>query len=232
MELRWSRVELTASCYRVCENAGTLAVQVMRSGNSVDPAYIGIQVVEGTAKVGKDFTHSSASLIQFDPGVNVKFWNIYLKEDGLEENHEKLKVVLKAQKNVVLGPRSKATVEIVDPRNGRCDPDDLIVEDDEKDPTVFHPPHIHKPPPPPPPAQEEDYTPDPNTGIIWENHPPRGDVPHRTQFIRFSRMEPQDQAPFSQGRRQTRVLGNNRHTVNKDASHTSWVVIGALCCFN
>uniref|UniRef100_A0AAR2KKY0 C-type lectin domain-containing protein n=1 Tax=Pygocentrus nattereri TaxID=42514 RepID=A0AAR2KKY0_PYGNA len=114
--LRWSRVELTASCYRVCENAGTLAVQVMRSGNSVDPAYVGIQV--NFFSTGKDFTHSSATLIQFDPGVNVKFWNIYLKDDGLEENHEKLDVVLKAQKNVVLGPISKATVEIVDPRNG------------------------------------------------------------------------------------------------------------------
>ncbi|XP_036442581.1 FRAS1-related extracellular matrix protein 1b isoform X2 [Colossoma macropomum] len=224
MELRWSRVELTASCYRVCENAGTLAVQVMRSGNSADPAYVGIQVEEGTAKVGKDFTTSSASLIQFDPGVNVKFWNIYLKDDGLEENHEKLEVVLKAQKNVVLGPISKATVEIVDPRNGRCDPDDLVVEDDEKNPTLLHPPRIHKPPtPPPPPAQEEEYTPDPNTGIIWENHPPRGDVPYRTQFIRFSSAEPQDQAFFSQGRRHTRVLGNNRHRVRQDASHTPWL---------
>ncbi|KAL7855197.1 hypothetical protein SRHO_G00173870 [Serrasalmus rhombeus] len=224
MELRWSRVELTASCYRVCENAGTLAVQVMRSGNSVDPAYVGIQVEEGTAKAGKDFTHSSATLIQFDPGVNVKFWNIYLKDDGLEENHEKLDVVLKAQKNVVLGPISKATVEIVDPRNGRCDPEDLVVEEDEKDPTVLHPPRIHKPsPPPPPPAQEEEYTPDPNTGIIWENYPPRGDVPYRTQFIRFSSVEPQDQAPFSQGRRHTRVLGNNRHRVRQDASHTPWL---------
>lgn len=27
-----------------------------------------LQVEEGTAKVGKDFTHSSASLVQFDPG--------------------------------------------------------------------------------------------------------------------------------------------------------------------
>lgn len=92
-------MELSASCYRVCENAGTLGVQVVRSGNSVDPAYVGIQVwfivlkrhwrvtriysctdridlfknvitqvEEGTAKIGKDFTHSSASLIQFDPG--------------------------------------------------------------------------------------------------------------------------------------------------------------------
>uniref|UniRef100_A0A4W4GI01 C-type lectin domain-containing protein n=1 Tax=Electrophorus electricus TaxID=8005 RepID=A0A4W4GI01_ELEEL len=100
MELRWSRVELTASCYRVCENAGTLAVK-------------------GTAKVGKDFTHSSASLIQFDPGVNIKFWNIHLNDDRLEENHENLEVVLKAQKNAVLGQRRRASVEIVDPRDGK-----------------------------------------------------------------------------------------------------------------
>uniref|UniRef100_A0A671SZ05 FRAS1-related extracellular matrix protein 1-like n=1 Tax=Sinocyclocheilus anshuiensis TaxID=1608454 RepID=A0A671SZ05_9TELE len=118
MEFRWSRVELSASCYRVCENTGTLALQVVRSGNGKDPAYIGIQVEEGTAKVGKDFTHSSANLIQFDPGVNVKMWNIYFKDDRLEENHEKFDVVLKTPKNAVLGQRNKATVEIVDPRNG------------------------------------------------------------------------------------------------------------------
>lgn len=97
--------------------------------------------------MGKDFTHSSANLIQFDPGayhfkpqlfhypfdslshsicgpslflgVNVKMWNIYLKDDGLEENHEKFDVVLKTPKNAVLGQRNKATIEIVDPRNGR-----------------------------------------------------------------------------------------------------------------
>ncbi|XP_066504077.1 FRAS1-related extracellular matrix protein 1b [Hoplias malabaricus] len=223
MELRWSRVELTASCYRICENAGTLAVQVMRSGNSIDPAYIGIQVEEGTAKVGKDFTYSSASLIQFDPGVNVKFWNIYLKDDGLEENHEKFEVVLKAQRNVVLGPRSRVTVEIVDPRNGMCDPDDLVIEDNKKHPNVLHPPRIRKPPPTsPPPPPEEEYTPDPNFGIIWDSHPPRGDVPYRTQFIRFSGAEPQDQAPFSQVMRQSKSVRKNKHRVSQDASHTTW----------
>ncbi|KAB5559145.1 hypothetical protein PHYPO_G00025590 [Pangasianodon hypophthalmus] len=226
MELRWSRVELTASCYRVCENAGTLAVQVMRSGNSIDPAYVGIQVEDGTAKVGKDFTHSSASLIQFDPGVTVKFWNIYLKDDGLEENNEKLEVVLKAQKNAVLGATSRASVEIVDPRHGRCDPDDLIVEDDEKKSTVLYPPRFHKPPPPPaltPGTAIEDYTPDPNTGIAWENYPPRGDVPYRTQFIRFSGGEAADQPFLSQGRRQLRLLGNNRSGLRQESSNTNWL---------
>ncbi|XP_058617703.1 FRAS1-related extracellular matrix protein 1b isoform X2 [Onychostoma macrolepis] len=208
MEFRWSRVELSASCYRVCENAGTLAVQVVRSGNSKDPAYISIQVEEGTAKVGKDFTHSSANLIQFDPGVNVKMWNIYLKDDGLEENHEKFDVVLKTPKNAVLGQRNKATVEIVDPRNGRCHPDELIVEEDEKQHPVQSPPHVPEPEPP----LLEEYTPDPRTGILWENYPPRGDVPYRTHFSHYSDGEHQDQEIFhSLGQRQLRILGRNRH---------------------
>ncbi|XP_009294520.1 FRAS1-related extracellular matrix protein 1b isoform X1 [Danio rerio] len=208
LELRWSRVDLSASCYRVCETAGTLAVQVLRSGNSKDPAYIGIQVEEGTAKVGKDFTHSSASLIQFDPGVNVKMWNIYLKDDGLEENHERFDIILKAPKNAVLGQRNKASVEIVDPRNGRCNPDDLIVEEDENQHTYQIQPHI---PEPETPVLEE-YTPDPRSGILWENYPPRGDVPYRTDFNHYSLtgQHMEQEAFHSPGRRQLRVLEGNR----------------------
>lgn len=55
-------------------------------------------------------------------GVHVKMWNIHLKDDGLEENHEKFEVILNAPKNTVLGQRNKATVEIVDPRNGKIRP--------------------------------------------------------------------------------------------------------------
>ncbi|XP_016295777.1 FRAS1-related extracellular matrix protein 1-like [Sinocyclocheilus anshuiensis] len=208
MEFRWSRVELSASCYRVCENTGTLALQVVRSGNGKDPAYIGIQVEEGTAKVGKDFTHSSANLIQFDPGVNVKMWNIYFKDDRLEENHEKFDVVLKTPKNAVLGQRNKATVEIVDPRNGRCNPDELIVEEDEKQHPFQNPPRIPEPEPP----LLEEYTPDPRSGVLWENYPPRGDVPYRTHFSHYSEGEHQDQEAFhSPGQRQLRFLGRNGH---------------------
>uniref|UniRef100_A0A6Q2YFW8 C-type lectin domain-containing protein n=1 Tax=Esox lucius TaxID=8010 RepID=A0A6Q2YFW8_ESOLU len=119
LDLTWSRVELSATCYRVCENAGMLQVQIKRIGKSMDPAYIAIQVQHAAFRtVGKDFTHSTASLIQFDPGVNVKTWNIYLKADGLEENHEIFTVLLKAPKNTVLGQRNSAIVEIVDPRGG------------------------------------------------------------------------------------------------------------------
>ncbi|XP_065101236.1 FRAS1-related extracellular matrix protein 1b isoform X1 [Paramisgurnus dabryanus] len=210
LEFRWSRVELSASCYRVCENAGTLGVQVVRSGNSIDPAYVSIQVEEGTAKAGKDFTHSSASLVQFDPGVNVKIWNVHLKDDGLEENHEKFEVVLKTPKNAVLGQRNKATVEIVDPRNGRCSPDDLIVEEDETKHPFQSPPDVQEPEP----GLVEEYTPDPRTRIFSDNFPQRGDVPYRTQFSHYREGEYQDQAFHSQSQRQLRILGRNRHRVH------------------
>ncbi|KAF7644125.1 hypothetical protein LDENG_00227060, partial [Lucifuga dentata] len=198
LELSWSRVEFSATCYRTCETSGTLQIQIQRSGRSIDPAYVAIRVEEGSAKPGRDFTHSTAALIQFDPGVNVKTWNIYLIDDGLEENHETFTVILKNPKNAVLGQRTSATVEIIDPREGRCDPEDLMVEEDMK----LLPP----PPPPPPPGspqppkpeveEEEDPVTDIEAELLWESqpHPPRGDVPHRQPYLDYAEREPQDQA--------------------------------------
>ncbi len=178
-------------------------------------------------------------------GVNVKMWNIYLKDDGLEENHEKFDVVLKTPKNAVLGQRNKATVEIVDPRNGRktfsiptfcsfyinweyfclpgrCNPDELIVEEDEKHHPVQSLPHVPEPEPP----LLEEYTPDPRAGILWENYPPRGDVPYRTHFSHYSDGEHQDQEIFhSLGQRQLRILGRNRHRVSQVTSATTFTSI-------
>lgn len=48
----------------------------------------------------------------------MKTWNIHLIDDGLEENHEIFTVTLKNPKNAVLGQRTSATVEIIDPRGG------------------------------------------------------------------------------------------------------------------
>uniref|UniRef100_A0AAZ3NZL0 C-type lectin domain-containing protein n=1 Tax=Oncorhynchus tshawytscha TaxID=74940 RepID=A0AAZ3NZL0_ONCTS len=212
LQLTWSRVELSAMCYRVCENAGMLQVQLTRSGKSMDPAYIAIQVEDGTAKVGKDFTHSTASLIQFDPGVSVKTWNIYLKDDGLEENHETFTVILNGPKNTVLGQRNSASVEIVDPRGGMCDPEDLRAEADEKGvPSTAHVPQS---------PQLEEHVTDIETDLLWEGrpHPPRGDVPNRRPFLDYGdgEGEPQDQAtPFhSQATRQLRLQGNSNSNSN------------------
>ncbi|KAG7487845.1 hypothetical protein MATL_G00027620 [Megalops atlanticus] len=226
LELRWSRVELSATCFRVCENVGTLPVQVMRTGNSIDPAYVGIQAEEGTAKVGKDFTHSTAALIQFDPGVNVKSWNIYLKDDGLEENHEKFQVVLKAQKNTVLGQRQRATVEIVDPRGGSCDPEELRLEEGEELAPELPLPSVRRPP---------SQIPDPQIEGPLEKHPhpPRGDVPNRHPYVDNGEGELQDQAAWGPQRRQLTLRGSSAARVHssgteKKNEETTWMFHGMI----
>ncbi|XP_063746795.1 FRAS1-related extracellular matrix protein 1b [Eleginops maclovinus] len=213
LELSWSRVELSATCYRTCETAGTLQIQIQRSGGSIDPAYVAIQVEESSAKLGRDFTHSTAALIQFDSGVSVKTWNIYLIDDGLEENHETFTVTLKNAKNAVLGQRTSASVEIVDPRGGKCNPDDLMVEEEDER-------HLTRPPlahlPDPPRVKEEDSVTDIEAELLWENqpHPPRGDVPNRRPYLEYREGEPQDQAaPSSHNHRSSPSTGSSGSSV-------------------
>uniref|UniRef100_A0ABM5G827 FRAS1-related extracellular matrix protein 1-like isoform X2 n=1 Tax=Pogona vitticeps TaxID=103695 RepID=A0ABM5G827_9SAUR len=121
LELRWSRIELAQTCYRICENVGSLPIKILRTGESAEPSFVGIKVEEVSARRGMDFKHSRARLVQFDPGVSVKIWNILLQDDGLEENDEVFKIILNKPKNAVLGHRREVTVKILDPRAGHCD---------------------------------------------------------------------------------------------------------------
>ncbi|XP_061680721.1 FRAS1-related extracellular matrix protein 1b isoform X3 [Syngnathoides biaculeatus] len=161
LRVSWSRIELSASCFRTCETAERLQIEIRRRGTSADPAYVAIRVQDGTAEAGRDFTHSTAALIQFDPGVHRKTWSVYPEADDLEEGEENLTVTLADPKNAVLGRTASARVEIVDPRGGRCD--------------------LGAAPPPPPVAPTaDDSVPDVEAELIWESAaPPRGDVPDR-----------------------------------------------------
>lgn len=44
LEVSWSRIQFSASCYRACETSGTLELLITRSGRSTDPSYITVQV--------------------------------------------------------------------------------------------------------------------------------------------------------------------------------------------
>ncbi|MEQ2300727.1 hypothetical protein AMECASPLE_028822 [Ameca splendens] len=209
LELFWSRVQLSASCYRTCETSGSLQIQIQRSGRSVDPAYVSIQVEEGSAKPGRDFIHSSATLIQFDTGVNVKSWNVFLVDDGLEENHETFSITLKNPQNTILGQRNSASVEIIDPRRGRCDPEDL---------KVASPPFLPDPSSPRP--EDEDPVTDIEAELLWETQPdpPRGDVPDHRPHLDYEEMEPQDQMmPVYR-----RIHTSKGHLVESHLGSTSW----------
>lgn len=68
--------------------------------------------------------------------------------------------------------------------SGRCDPDDLRVEEDEL-----------RPPQPPPRPEEQDLVTDIEAELLWEAqpHPPRGDVPNRRPYLDYGGGDPQDQ---------------------------------------
>ncbi|KAM4807956.1 FRAS1-related extracellular matrix protein 1 [Rhinophrynus dorsalis] len=120
LELKWSQIELLQAMYEVCETEAMVSVKITRRGYPVDSAFISLKVNEISAADGKDFSMSPTRLIQFDPGVSTKMWNIAITQDGLEEDDEVFEVVLNSPVNAVLGTKTRAVVKIVDPRGGTC----------------------------------------------------------------------------------------------------------------
>ncbi|XP_052032648.1 FRAS1-related extracellular matrix protein 1 [Apodemus sylvaticus] len=122
LELKWSYIEWSQTEYEVCENVGLLPLEVTRRGYSLDSAFVGIEVNQVSALVGKDFTVTPSKLLQFDPGMSTKMWNIAITYDGLEEDDEVFEVILNSPVNAVLGTQTKAAVKILDSKGGRCHP--------------------------------------------------------------------------------------------------------------
>nr|XP_008101362.1 PREDICTED: FRAS1-related extracellular matrix protein 1 isoform X1 [Anolis carolinensis] len=120
LELKWSKIEMQQDVYEVCENVGMLPLKISRSGHTADSAFVAVKINEMTALSGKDFTLPPSHLIQFDPGMSTKMWNIAITYDGLEEDEEVFEVALISPVNAVLGTRTKAVVKILDSKGGQC----------------------------------------------------------------------------------------------------------------
>ncbi|XP_063036493.1 FRAS1-related extracellular matrix protein 1 isoform X4 [Melospiza melodia melodia] len=120
LELWWSRIEMLQTEYEVCENTGVVSLKITRAGHLGESAFITVKVNEISARLGKDFTVTPSKLVQFDPGVSTKMWNIAITYDGLEEDDEVFEVVLNSPVNAVLGTRTKAVVKILDSKGGQC----------------------------------------------------------------------------------------------------------------
>ncbi|XP_036917837.1 FRAS1-related extracellular matrix protein 1 isoform X2 [Sturnira hondurensis] len=116
LELKWSHIEWSQTEYEVCENVGLLPLDITRRGYSMDSAFVN----QLSATIGKDFTVTPSKLIQFDPGMSTKMWNIAITYDGLEEDDEAFEVILNSPVNAVLGTKTKAAVKILDSKGGRC----------------------------------------------------------------------------------------------------------------
>ncbi|NXY18696.1 FREM1 protein, partial [Atrichornis clamosus] len=120
LELWWSRIEMLQTEYEVCENMGMVSLKITRTGHLVQSAFITVKVNEISAILGKDFTVTASKLVQFDPGMSTKTWNIAITYDGLEEDDEVFEIVLNSPVNSVLGTRTKAVVKILDSKGGQC----------------------------------------------------------------------------------------------------------------
>ncbi|CAL8326972.1 unnamed protein product [Lota lota] len=121
LELQWSSVELSQSQYSVCEDQGTVSLEVTRKGNLAESSYVTVKVKEITATADKDFLLSASSLIQFDPGVLKRSWTSVLIADDLEEAEESFRVTLETPEGAVLGGLTSAVVTLRDAARGEME---------------------------------------------------------------------------------------------------------------
>ncbi|XP_037613686.1 FRAS1-related extracellular matrix protein 1a isoform X1 [Sebastes umbrosus] len=119
LEFSWSTVELSQPEYSVCEEQGTVSLDIIRKGNLAESSYITVKVKEVTATAGKDFLISPSSLIQFDPGVSKRSWHTDIIQDDLEEAEEVFEVLLVSPEGSVIGSINKAQVTIKDSGRGQ-----------------------------------------------------------------------------------------------------------------
>uniref|UniRef100_A0A8C5BDY9 FRAS1-related extracellular matrix protein 1 n=1 Tax=Gadus morhua TaxID=8049 RepID=A0A8C5BDY9_GADMO len=117
LELQWSSVELSRSQYSVCEDQGTVSLEVTRKGNLAESSYVTVKVCanQQMEKSDKDFLPSASSLIQFDPGT---FFSNAPLADDLEEAEETFRVTLETPEGAVLGGLTSAVVTLRDAGRG------------------------------------------------------------------------------------------------------------------
>ncbi|XP_062240330.1 FRAS1-related extracellular matrix protein 1a [Platichthys flesus] len=120
LEFSWSSVELSLSQLSVCEEQGGVSLDIIRKGNLAVSSYITVKVKAVTATAGKDFLISPSSLIQLDPGVSKRSWQIKIIQDYLEEAEETFEVLLISPEATTIGTINMAQIIIRDSGKGQC----------------------------------------------------------------------------------------------------------------
>ncbi|XP_077981131.1 FRAS1-related extracellular matrix protein 1-like [Glandiceps talaboti] len=120
-DFHWTILQLSKPEYEVCENIGTLTLNIVRIGYLAQSSFVMVKIKELSASEGIDFIPSRMEQIQFDPGVSFGSWSVIILEDTLEENGEKFRVMLKDPVNALIGENDKTGILIVDAQDGLCD---------------------------------------------------------------------------------------------------------------
>ena len=110
-----SLVEFEVAATNVTENAGSIVLNVTRTGNTGNAVVVGYATFFATAQPGDDFVATNDSLV-FGPGVNSQSITVGILNDTQVEISETFNVRLLAvqQGEAALGSRDAATITIVD----------------------------------------------------------------------------------------------------------------------
>lgn len=104
----------SASAYRVAENARSVAITIVRSGNVTRDAKVSFATADGTASARTDYTASYGRLF-FAPGETTKSFRVLVTDDSLAEGSETFKVrIVEASNSGSIGTPAVATVTIAD----------------------------------------------------------------------------------------------------------------------
>jgi len=107
-------VQFSATSYVVNENAGSVTVNVTRSGNTSNPVTVNYATSNGTATQPGDYTSSSGSL-QFAGGETVKSFVVPIVNDETIEHPENINIVLSSPTaGAIEGSPFTSSITIID----------------------------------------------------------------------------------------------------------------------
>jgi beta-glucosidase len=111
-EFTETAVAPAASAYSMLEKDGTVTVPVRLNRASDSAVTVKYATADGTASAGKDYEAASGTLT-FAPGETSKTITLHSIDDGVDEPNETFDLNF-SDSSVTIGPRSKATITVID----------------------------------------------------------------------------------------------------------------------